>query len=78
MGRILFFLLLGAGLYVVYRLWEARRGRDGNGASRPPARVEPMVRCDHCGLNVPQSEAQADGDNWYCSDAHRRLGRHER
>ncbi len=78
MGRILFFVLLGIGLYVAYRLWAANRRKDEIGASQPPARGEPMVRCDRCGLNVPQSEALADGGNWYCSDAHRRLGRDER
>lgn len=77
MGRILFFLLLGIGLYFAFRLWAAKRRRDEIGATTPAA-AEPMVRCGHCGLNVPQSEALADGGTWYCSDAHRRLGRDER
>jgi uncharacterized protein len=78
MGRIVFFLLLGIGLYVAFRLWTAKRGRDRTSTSRPPARSEPMVRCDHCGLNLPQSDALADGGGWFCSEAHRRLGRDER
>jgi uncharacterized protein len=30
-----------------------------------------MVRCTHCGLHVPASEAIAAGDRWYCCEAHR-------
>ncbi|MEJ2687653.1 MAG: PP0621 family protein [Gammaproteobacteria bacterium] len=32
-----------------------------------------MVRCDHCGLYVPEAEALNVGDHHYCSEAHRRL-----
>jgi uncharacterized protein len=79
MGRILFFLLLAVGLYVAFRLWLAGSRRNA-GMHRPqaPATGEPIVRCEHCGLNVPQSEALGDGTRWYCSEAHRRLGRDER
>jgi hypothetical protein len=79
MGRIGFFVLLAVALYVAYRLWVAgRRRRGGRGAAAPPARGETMVRCDHCGLNVPQSEALGQGGKWYCSDAHRLLDDGER
>jgi uncharacterized protein len=78
MGRLLFFVLLGIGLYVAYRLWRAGQRRDGGPSSGPPPAGEAMVRCDHCGLNVPQSEAFGEGGRWYCSDAHRRLGRDAR
>lgn len=74
MGRILFFLLLGVGLYVGFRIWRAGQRRD-RGAAPPSRTGEPMVRCRQCGLNVPQSEAVADGDRWYCGEAHRALGR---
>jgi len=75
MGRIVFFLLLGIGLYVAYRVWRA--GRRAGPASQPRTEDggETMVRCDQCGLNLPKSEALADDDRWYCSDAHRRLRR---
>jgi uncharacterized protein len=79
MGRILFFLLLAVGLYVAIRLWGGGRTRgDGSAASRPAVKGEEMVRCDRCGLNVPESEAIRDTGKWYCSDAHRRLGRDAR
>ncbi|MBD3670512.1 MAG: hypothetical protein HUJ29_07030, partial [Gammaproteobacteria bacterium] len=36
--------------------------------------VENMVRCAHCGLNLPASEAIREGDLHYCSPQHRDLG----
>lgn len=77
MGRILFFILLAVGLYVGYRLWRAgqRRGAAGRTEGQMPVAGEAMVRCEHCGLNVPQSEALTEGGRWFCSEAHRRLQR---
>ena len=76
MGRILFFVVLGVGLYVAFRIWRVGKQRGAAGsAPTPPAAGEAMVRCDHCGLNVPKSEALAEGSRWYCSEDHRRLER---
>jgi len=75
MGRILFFVLLGIALYVAFRIWRIgqRRG-DDRGAPRATG-GEDMVRCRHCGLNLPRSEAVGEAGDWYCSAEHRRLGR---
>jgi uncharacterized protein len=73
MGRILFFVLLGIAAYVVYRWWRAsQRIGQARGAARQTGASEAMVRCDVCGLNLPQSEALAAGARWYCSEEHRR------
>ena len=39
---------------------------------RPPATpaAQPMVRCAHCGMHVPQREALTHDNRWYCSRAH--------
>jgi uncharacterized protein len=74
MGRILFFVLLGVGLYVAFRIWRSGKVRDAAATGpRPADAIESMVRCAHCGLNVPQSEALEAGGRWFCSEAHRRL-----
>jgi len=78
MGRILFFLLLGFGLYVAFRIWRSGPRRDAGATTPPAAAGEPMIRCRYCGLNVPRSEAVADGERWYCGEAHRRLEREDR
>lgn len=38
---------------------------------KPQATFQPMVRCEYCGLHVPQAEAivRAD-DKFYCSSEH--------
>ena len=79
MGRILFFVVLGVGLYVAFRIWRGNQQRGTTAAPRKAAAAgEAMVRCHHCGLNVPKSEALAAGDHWYCSEDHRRLERNAR
>jgi len=79
MGRILFFVVLGVGLYVAFRIWRGGQQRGGaTPAPRQPTAGEEMVRCRHCGLNIPRSEALAEGGRWYCSEDHRRLERDAR
>ena len=96
MGRILFFLLLALAIYIGWRMWRMQQSRSRGDA--PPrdrgAVAEHMVRCDVCGLNLPQSEAlpapaapeasdapaAADGTpvRWYCCETHRRQGASQR
>lgn len=39
-----------------------------------PVTAERMLECRHCGLIVPESEGVRAGDDFYCCDAHRRVG----
>lgn len=75
MGRILFFLLIGVAAYVAFRVWRTGQRRDAGSGRNPGDASEPMVRCAHCSLNLPRSEAIAASGHWYCSEAHRQLGR---
>jgi uncharacterized protein len=34
----------------------------------------PMVRCAQCGVHVPQDRALSQGQQWYCTEAHRLQG----
>jgi uncharacterized protein len=34
-----------------------------------------LVRCAHCGVHLPRSEARQTGGVLYCSEEHARLGR---
>lgn len=78
MGRLLFFLLLALAVYIGWRALRLQRGADGDAsAERRPGEAEAMVRCEVCGLNVPQSEAlpapaSPEAPRWYCCEAHRR------
>lgn len=77
MGRIFFFLLLALAVYVGWRLMRARKVAGPRAPGRASG-AEAIVRCEVCGLNVPQSEALAgpgsDPQRWYCCEEHRKQG----
>jgi uncharacterized protein len=74
--------LLLIALAVAAVLWLVRtkrsdkvpppRARDSVG---PPGR---MVRCAVCALHLPAADAVADGDTYYCGEAHRAAARSRR
>ena len=72
MGRILFWILLGLAVYVAFRWWQ-RQSRRVKQRRSPEAISETMVVCDHCGINVPESEALQVGNRRFCTVEHRRL-----
>jgi uncharacterized protein len=37
--------------------------------------VEDMVKCAHCGVNLPRSEAIYSGGEFFCTPEHQKLGR---
>jgi uncharacterized protein len=37
--------------------------------------VEDMVKCAHCGVNLPRSEAIYTGGEFYCTPEHKQLGK---
>lgn len=53
-------------------LWR-RLKRPAPGAAKGPA-ATPMVRCEQCGVHVPEGQALRDADRWYCSAAHLKQG----
>jgi len=67
MSKFLFFLLLAGACW-----WWLRRDRPGQGAAaerRQPA-VQRMVRCQSCGVYVPEDEALTEGESAFCSREH--------
>jgi uncharacterized protein len=73
MGRLLVLILL-----VVLAVWLVRRALRGKATAgeakkQAEARGE-LVRCAHCGVHLPRSEARQAGGALYCSDEHARLG----
>jgi uncharacterized protein len=71
-------LLLGllTVLAVVWLLRAARRGGSTDAAASAPQQPVPqaMVRCAHCGVHLPQTDAVEHGDRAYCSMLHRLAG----
>lgn len=61
-------MLLGIALvvWILFRLAKGPRIQ-----SRPRKQVDDMVRCSHCGVFVPRTEAIDDGERHYCCSQHR-------
>lgn len=57
-------IAVGVVLMLLKRAWHKRRP-----PATPPAQAD-MLRCDHCGVFVPRSEAIAARGRHYCTSAH--------
>jgi uncharacterized protein len=70
MGRLLLFVLIALAVYLMVKGSTRRSAlRDRDAPSRAAmARGEDMVTCARCGVNVPKSEARAEGGRLVCAD----------
>ncbi|MES9868512.1 MAG: PP0621 family protein [Sedimenticola sp.] len=63
------FLLVILGVWIVYlfaRRYLTGKSDKGTKTTRP---VEKMVRCEHCGTHIPESEAVSrEGKNYCCPE----------
>ncbi len=66
--------LLVIGLVVLVVLLMNKVGRQRAVPRQPEAepKVEDMVRCHVCGVNLPRSEAILSRGRFYCGEEHRR------
>lgn len=74
MGKLLILIVL-----IVVAAWLVRRalGRMNASADRPTTASsagDELVRCVHCGLLLPRTEARESAGAIYCSEEHARLG----
>ena len=69
-------LLLIAIGFVVWTLFRAYlRSLNKPPTSTPETVVEDMVKCAHCGVNLPRSEAIYSGGELFCCPEHQKLGK---
>ncbi|SFR52027.1 PP0621 family protein [Thiomicrospira sp. ALE5] len=68
---ILVFLVLRMLLNLIV---EAREKLNSSDKQPKLEDSQQMVRCAHCGIHLPQSEAYFDGRHTYCSEGHMRKG----
>jgi uncharacterized protein len=69
-------LLLIAIAFVVLALIRAyQRSLNPPSASTRGQTVEDMVKCAHCGVNLPRSEAIYSGGEFFCTPEHKQLGK---
>ena len=69
MGRLLFFLLLGFGAYLLVKTFS--QSGKGPAQKNRKAAGTAMLRCDHCGTYVPEPEALRTATHNYCCEAHK-------
>ena len=51
----------------LYRSYQRQRMPQSQGQAKPlPTRV---VRCQQCGVHIPETEAITEGDRYFCSKA---------
>lgn len=74
-GVIKILLLLVVG----FAVWAVIRGYQRSLNQPPPsareAVAEDMVKCAHCGVNLPRSEAIYSGGDFFCTPEHKQLGK---
>ena len=64
MGRILFLLIIAFLIYLLFKGFlraQTRRGEEDR-----KEKVEDMVACARCGVNLPKSEARSEGAQFFC------------
>jgi len=66
--RILLLIAIGLLLYIIisHLVRKARLER----LSSPSNQSEKMVKCEHCGLHLPEKEALTHNGNHFCSQQH--------
>jgi uncharacterized protein len=84
MGKLLLWFVVVLGVMMVARMISANKARAaGAKASRPRSgfmrkapekAVEHMVRCAHCGIHLPRSEAVMSAGQTFCGAEHAKLG----
>jgi len=75
MARVLIWLLLGGLVWWMWRSRSRPQPATRNPAPPPKPLAVPMLRCHHCGVHLPSSDAVTDAaGHAYCSPTHRDLG----
>jgi uncharacterized protein len=73
--RLIALALLVWIAWFMFRNYLARQRKQG---AKPRKQLQGrMVKCRECDVHLPEGDALREGDDWYCSQAHRRaaLGR---
>lgn len=74
MSKLLLLLGIGFVIYLMFKNYQRSLDRpsDGTPTQRGP---EDMVKCAHCGVNMPRSEAILSQGQFFCTPEHQRLGK---
>lgn len=73
MGKILLLIIIGLVVYALIRNYQ--RSLDKSATAAHEHTIENMVKCAHCGVNLPRSEAIYSGGDFFCTPEHKQLGK---
>ena len=71
--KILLLIVIGFVVWALIRAYQ--RSLDKPSAPAREHTVEDMVKCAHCGVNLPRSEAIYSGGDFFCTPEHKQLGK---
>ncbi len=74
MLKILLLIAIGFVVLAVIRSYQRSLNKPSAPAKRETI-VEDMVKCAHCGVNLPRSEAIYSGGDFFCTPEHKQLGK---
>lgn len=66
-------ILLALGVWIIYRILKSYNRNVEQDQAPRAAISEDMVRCVHCGVHLPRSEAVVSRDEFFCNNEHRQL-----
>lgn len=72
--KILLLIAIGFVALAVIRTYQRSLNKPPAPSPRGGA-AEDMVKCVHCGVNLPRSEAILSGGEFFCTPEHKQLGR---
>jgi uncharacterized protein len=65
LGRILFYILIGV---MIWLLWRGSRRAAARREAPESVRGEDMVACSRCGVHMPRSDSREEGGRLVCRD----------
>ena len=71
--KILLLIVVGFVVWGLIRNYQRSLNKPTERAGEKA--VENMVKCAHCGVNLPRSEAIYSGGDFFCTPEHKQLGK---
>lgn len=63
------FILIALAIWLIYKLIIKNKKIGSAKEARP---LGNMVRCETCGVHLPEEESLHEGERYFCSEAHKK------